>query len=95
MLSNFIPGFKTYLGIALSAVGQTLKAMGYGTEAVDEAVNGAGADATSILDNLDVIVTNVMAWGGLVLAAYGRFVARVETLFNVDFDGDGNIGGPK
>lgn len=95
MLQNFIPGFKTYLGIALTAGAQILTAMGFGAEGVNDLATGTAADADSVLGGLDAIITSVMTWGGLALAAYGRFVARVETVFDTDIDGDGNIGQPK
>lgn len=62
-------GYKTLIGIVLTAIGQILKMAGFDAGVAD----GAVADFTSIVDE-------AFTWGGMALALYGRVVASTAFL---------------
>ena len=62
-----LTGYKTFLGLLLSALGTLMTANGYDAKVVDE---GIGASLT-FLDDL-------FTYGGLLFAAFGRFMATTK-----------------
>lgn len=69
-------GWKTFLGIFAAAVGALLVQLGYDPAAVADATQEAEGLGAQLLD----IVEQLLLWGGLVLAAWGRLVAKVKVL---------------
>jgi len=62
-------GWKTFVGLVIAAVGAFLTQTGYDATLVQE----LQAEVVGLADNL-------MTWGGLLYAAYGRIVAKVNLL---------------
>lgn len=64
-----LAGYKTLIGIVLTAIGQVLKMTGFDVGVADSAVIEWTA-----------IVEEVLTWGGMALALYGRIVASTSFL---------------
>lgn len=62
-----LTGYKTFLGLLISALGTLMTANGYDAKVIDE---GVGA-SLALIDDL-------FTYGGLVFAALGRFVATTK-----------------
>jgi hypothetical protein len=62
-------GWKTFAGLALAAAGELAKQLGFDVAAVD-------ALQTELVGAVD----NLLVWGGLAFATYGRVVAKVSVL---------------
>ncbi len=64
-----LEGYKTVIGLVISAVGQLMATHGIAGDAVN-----------SFLGVANDTVTTVMSFGGLVLALYGRWKATTPML---------------
>lgn len=65
-MSNLIPGFKTYTGLAITLIGALAQQLGWGW----------WQDIASDVPN---IINMGLEFVGLVIATYGRAVAKPKT----------------